>query len=277
MKKIITIGITGLVLLFISGHIHAQNSQPFSVITPFRLTVTYAKTTNLIFPYAIQSVDRGSRDLLVQKAKGVDNILEVKAGKRGFEETNLTVITADGKLYSFLVNYLDTPSVYNIRFTGLKSADVADLSTGLPNQAELTIVSAQVAGEKEKLCAVRDKRFGMKLQLQGIYILHGIFYYQFELSNGTAIDYDVEQFRFFIRDKKIIKRTAEQELPLTPVNAYGDTARITAHTAQILVFALPKFTIPEQKYLEIQVMEKNGGRNLALKISNRELTESKSL
>lgn len=46
----------------------------------------------------LKSVDRGSKDVLAQKAKGVESILQVKAAKTNFDETNLTVINADGKL-----------------------------------------------------------------------------------------------------------------------------------------------------------------------------------
>src|SRR3546814_18758334 len=69
-------------------------------IEPGYLSVSYDKTTNLVFPYNIKSVDRGTRDVLVQKARNVENVLQVKAGHEAFTETNLTVITADGHLYS---------------------------------------------------------------------------------------------------------------------------------------------------------------------------------
>src|SRR5687768_2136525 len=84
-------------------------SAAITILKSYPMGITYAKTTNLIFPYAIKSVDRGSPDVLAQMAKGVDNILLVKAGSKNFPETNLTVITTDGKLYSFLVGYTSQP------------------------------------------------------------------------------------------------------------------------------------------------------------------------
>jgi hypothetical protein len=41
-----------------------------------------------------------------------------------------------------------------------------------------------------------------------------------------------------------------------------------------LVFALEKFTIPDAKYLAIQIMEKNGGRHLSMKINNRKIMQA---
>ena len=57
------------------------------------LHIGYSKTTSIVFPYAIKSIDKGSPDVLMQKAKGVENILLIKAAKQNFTQTNLTVIT----------------------------------------------------------------------------------------------------------------------------------------------------------------------------------------
>src|SRR6476659_3602301 len=85
-----------------------------SYIESYKLEVTYYKTTNLIFPAAITSVDRGSQDILVQRATNVENILRIKADVKYFTETSLSVITADGKFYSFVVDYADQPAYLNI-------------------------------------------------------------------------------------------------------------------------------------------------------------------
>ena len=78
------------------------------------MEITFNKTTNLIFPYSVKSVDRGSKDILVQQPKGTENIIQIKAGKPKFTQTNLSVITIDGKLYSFIVDYTSQPNQLNI-------------------------------------------------------------------------------------------------------------------------------------------------------------------
>src|SRR6267378_7169742 len=80
-----------------------------SAVQTHHVEVTYNKTSNIVFPTIITSVDRGSRDILAQKAKGVENVLQLKAGKENFPETSLTVITADGILHQFTVNYSSQP------------------------------------------------------------------------------------------------------------------------------------------------------------------------
>jgi hypothetical protein len=52
---------------------------------------------------------------------------------------------------------------------------------------------------------------------------------------------------------------------------------VNGKTNLSIVVALQKFTIPDKKMLVVQLMEKNGGRNLSLKINNREMVKAKTI
>src|SRR4051812_31287454 len=100
-----------LILILLKVNCLGQTERgAISFIDPYPLQITYNKTTNLVFPYAVKTVDRGSSDVLVQKARYADTILQLKAGREGFRETNLSVVTTDGKLYSFLLQYAPSPA-----------------------------------------------------------------------------------------------------------------------------------------------------------------------
>src|SRR3954465_2162110 len=106
-----------LILILLNVKCLGQTEKgAISFIDPYPLQITYNKTTNLVFPYTIKSVDRGSPDILVQKARYADTILQLKAGREGFKETNLSVVTTDGKLYSFLLQYVPSPARLNYLF-----------------------------------------------------------------------------------------------------------------------------------------------------------------
>jgi conjugative transposon TraN protein len=276
MKKISVVMITGVFLFLTSIKAFSQSftATKVAVIEPYTLSITFYKTTNLIFPYAIKSVDRGSADIIVQKAKGVENILQLKAAKQNFRETNLTVITADGKFYSYIVDYSDNSPVLNLQF--LKDSDEeakTSFSSGI-NESDVQTIARKIVGEKRTIYRVKDKRYGMKLQLRGLYINEDVIYYQIELQNRSNINYDIDQFRFFIRDQKKLKRTASQEMEIRPFYINGDTATVQGQSEHLFVFALPKFTIPDMKFLYVQLMEKNGGRNLELKIHNKTIIKA---
>ena len=280
MKKISAVMITGIFFVLTSINAFSQDAigSKTAVIEPYHLAITYFKTSNLVFPYAIKSVDRGSKDVLVQKAKGVENVLQVKAGKQGFEETNLTVITADGYFYSVILNYSADPSTLNIRFIppGQKNAD-ALFSTGFMNDAEMQADAEMIMGRKRTVRGIKDKKYGMKFRLNGLFIRDNVMYFKIQLENRSNINYDIDQLRFFIRDQQKSKRTAIQELEVKPLYAHNDTTTVTGQMEHVFIFALPKFTIPDKKHLAIQVMEKNGGRHLELKVNKSAIVRAKAL
>lgn len=280
MKKISAVMATGIILVLFSVQLYAQNNaEPnVTVIKPYFLPITFYKTTNLVFPYAIKSVDRGCRDILAQKAKGVDNILQVKAGKLGFDQTNLTVITADGKLYSYILNYTDTPSVLNIRFSNTTAVHPeAFFSNVSINEAQIQADADTVATAKGTIHGIMDKSYGMKMKMSGLYIKGDVLFCRINVQNRSNINYGIDQLRFYIRDQKKSKRTATQELEVTPLYVKGDTSVIAGQTEKVFVYALPKFTIPDKKYLAIEVMEKSGGRHLKIQVYNKTIVRAKLL
>jgi conjugative transposon TraN protein len=281
MKRISAVMITGIILFTINSNTFSQSRiQSFktTIIEPYHLNITLTKTTNLIFPYPIKSVDRGSRDVLAQKAKGVESILLLKAGRENFTETNLSVITSDGKLYSFIVNYSINPALLNISFTTDTSLEeTVPLLQSENNEAQLQLTSEQLAKEKRMLHAIHDNKYKVQFRLNGIYIKGDVVFYQLEIRNLSNINYDIDMLRFFIKDEKKSKRTASQEIEIQPLYVYGDTSATKGQSKNILVFALRKFTIPNRKYLSIQLMEKNGGRHLQLRVHNRTIVKAKLL
>lgn len=86
------------------------------VISPQRVEVAYSKTVHILFPSQVKYVDLGSTDIIAGKAVDAENVVRVKAAVRNFaDETNFSVITADGRFYNFNAVYSDEPSRLSIR------------------------------------------------------------------------------------------------------------------------------------------------------------------
>ncbi len=259
---------------------YAQQSAgpgPAVGVTPSSLAVSLYKTSHLVFPFAVKSVDRGSGEILVEQDAALGNVLRVKAGKPGFRETNLTVITADGGLYSFLVTYAADPAVLTLLLpeaTPPGSVPALVGETGC-NEASAQRDAARVAADKTPLPGRRDNKFGMQLALRGIYVRGETMYYRLRLRNNSDIPYAADGLRFLIRDKQHTRRTATQEQELQPCYVYGGPASVAAQSERDLVVALPKVTLPATKYLAIRLMEKNGGRHLQLKVPYHMLLRAK--
>lgn len=89
-----------------------------------------------------------------------------------------------------------------------------------------------------------------------------------KIENYSKIGYDIEQVRFFVKDQKRSERTASQELEIKPLYVANNTTTVSDYSEHVIVYALPKFTIPDKKYLSVQLMEKGGGRHLRLQVKN---------
>jgi conjugative transposon TraN protein len=260
-------------LTMLSGYAQFVNEKIGLTKEEFKnLHIGYSKTTSIVFPYVIKSIDKGSPDVLMQKAKGVENILLVKAAKQNFNQTNLTVVTADNRLYVFVLSYDESCPDLNIKAdnTAVVSGNIL-FSTENDNQKKIEQYASLALFKKKKLERLKRSGFEMKLNVTGIFIHQDILYFRLLLGNTSKINYEIDQLRFFIRDQKKSKRTASQEIEILPLYASASSDVIPDKSEVSVIYAFGKFTIPEKKYLTIQLIEKNGGRQLEMDIKNRDL------
>lgn len=238
------------------------------------LRVANNMTTSLVFPFAIISADKGSEAIVVDKAKGVENILLVKAYDSDFVPTNLTIVTADGNLYSFIVNYSESsPNINQVITAELAVKQQVVFSPEIENKSKIEHNANLCLLKTKFLKGFKSKEFNLGIQVTGIYVQDNLFYFRLHLINDSMIDFEVDQLRFFIRDQKKSKRTASQELEIIPVGIF-DSITIVPHESELeRVVVTPKFTISNKKYLIIQLLEKNGTRQVGLKLNRRALTK----
>jgi conjugative transposon TraN protein len=222
------------------------------------------KTVSLVFPAVIVSTDRGSDLMIVQKA--ADNILKVKSASDSCPETNLTVVTADNKLYSFIVRYAEHPAHLTIHLG-------VDANVRVVNK--LDPLCDKVLKLKANLMGLKYSSGKVSLQLAGWYVQGPFMFCKLKIENRSQIGYDIEQLRFYIRDNTSIRRTASQEIIQQPLVVSGDTATVGGRSARVWVIGLNKFTIPDEKHFEVEVLERNGGRHLYLRVYNRQLMLAK--
>ncbi|NOT76982.1 MAG: conjugative transposon protein TraN [Cyclobacteriaceae bacterium] len=240
--------------------------------------VTFNKTSTIVFAAVIKSVDRGSRDVLAQKAKGVENVLQVKAARRDFPQTNLTVITADGVLHHFTVNYSEQPTSLTMVTDQLADPPVDPLIfQSALTETDIENYSAGIAKDKRRILGVSESGNKMVITLLGIYIKSDVMFYHFRIVNRSNIDYDIDFLKFYIRDKARIKRTASQEIEIRPLHIYGNDKEVKGNSSTDIVYALQKFTIPEAKYLQVELFEQNGGRHFNMNIKNRTIVNARLL
>lgn len=267
-----------------------QAQIPQSEITPRQVEVSVNKTTHLIFPAPVQYVDLGSTDIIADKATGAANVVRLKAAVRDFQaETNLTVITADGRFYAFDVRYADDPGQLSIRIMNDLQAQIPEgKAPTVPvrldaldgdDAARIDSAMEQIYNnDKPQIKHIGYKRYGLQTLLTGIYIdSEGWLYFGIEMRNDSRIPFDIDHIRMYVRDKRLPRRTAVQDIEIVPVRRLHPLSEIDTGKTGRTVWAIPKMTIPDGKALHIDIYERGGGRHQSLRVENRDILAAKPI
>lgn len=251
-----------------------------TTVIPYKLEVGYNTTTVIIFPVPLlPAADRGNREIIIQQEKLINNILKIKAAKSDFKPTNLHVYTVDGKLYVFNITYTEYPgfTTFNLNKLFQDNSISAPLLVDRKLSKESHLVeTARKARETRQFFSKAVQENDMKLQLRTVHTTSDWLVFGFNLSNLSNLNYDIDFIRFYIQDKKRVKRSSIQEQEITPI--YIDpVTTVTGQQRSRFVIIVPKFTIPDKKQFLIEIFEKGGGRHLTIKVKNKHLLKAKTL
>ena len=270
-------------------------------IRPLRIEAGFTKTVHILFPSPVTYIDIGSMDIIAGKADGAENVVRVKAAVRNFAaETNLTVITEDGGFFTFDVYYAENPVVSTLNLTvqepqpeSMKKPAAVGYPQPTAPASEGRVLLREVGREKPATIkrmlndiyrqnrtdvkGIRTKKYGIGVEVLGIYVFNDVIYIHSCISNDTNISFEVDARHFIVADRKLTKRTAQQQSTLEILRVCNDPAVVRGHQRQRTVFALPKLTISDDKVLLLEIIEKNGARHQTVEIPAEELLEAKLL
>lgn len=257
--------------------VNAQNSE--KQVNLLQLPeIPISEGVNLLFisPEPIDFVDLSTNNLVGDLP--ADNIARVKIreSKDGSEKLNLGdgqescgVITIVGQ--SFIAQYR---TVYrNITYGNpltniqIQPEDMQPLE--FPKEqfssVELRRFTQEIIEKKIDRPLRVEKKFKMSLQLNNAYVLNDYIFLDISMLNKTHLNYNIEDVKFTIEDKKIYKSTNNQTVALTPIYQMFNIAKFRRRYRNIFVFK--KFTYPNGKVLKIRVLENPiSGRTIELKI-----------
>lgn len=249
MKKWILFGL----LIFWAWVSEAQHLSPIR-----QLAVAINRTTNLIFPAAIVSIDRGSANIIVQKS--TDFVLRVKADTVFTDTTNLTVITSDGKLYSFLVLFSPSPAQLTI-----------DLGAGeaLDKDTSLMSIVRKVQPLRHNLYGIRYSAGKVKLAVVGMYSTGKLLALQLSITNHSSLSFAVGKLRLRLVTSNAPRRSPVQEVEIPPLMIEPNALKVSHKQAGILIVLVPVSELNTKQDLHITIDEAQGDRHLRLSIANR--------
>ena len=298
------------VLLLATSGGWAQVNDRFTAdawLPVYDLEVTQSKTTALVFPEEVISADVGSIGLLVEKFEKAKNILRVKANRTNFDETSLTVVTGDGKVWTFVVHYTNSPDYLSVDLRSAKPLPVASLSKAQSSLVPLPVtdddsdpveaaqlsepamleggelnpatIKALVEQSSEASRHIRDLGINghrLNFTLRNIFVRNNVMFFQLNVRNRSQIDYEVSVINLLVRDQQRSKRASQQEIAYEPIHSDLGKEVIKGKEQLTFTYALPKITIPDNKVLWVQLYEKGGGRHLEFPVMSRDINRAKS-
>lgn len=258
--------------------------------------ISDGKTTHLIFPTDVKYYDYGSADVGVEETTE-PNIIKVKAAIQNFQNTNLTVMTSDNVFYSFMLEYEYSPKELNYFIKeeqGLKYQKSAESSSGqensnvevgaskdsIPSELKTDLVQFDLLKKiKTDGFIVGTRNSRITLVLKEILVDKDNLYFILDAKNESAINYDVEFIKFFIKPKRQRKQSTIQDIEITPLNSVNVPKVLVRNPDGLsyFSFALKKLTIADDKKFVVEMWEKNGERSVELEISNKVLLDAKNL
>lgn len=292
--------LTLIAALVLTANVMAKNHAPEASpqIIPMRIEAGFTKTVHILFPSPVTYIDIGSMDIIAGKADGAENVVRVKAAVKDFAaETNLTIITEDGGFYTFDVHYAENPAIstVNLSLQEPRSEQPAASNPPQPQPSQVAaeghVLLREVGREKPATVkrmlndiyrqnrtdvkGIRTKKYGIGVEVLGIYVHNDVIYIHTCISNDTNISFEVDSRRFVVVDRKLTKRTAQQQTPSDILRVCNDPSIVRGRQRQRTVFALPKLTISDDKVLLLELIEKNGARHQTVEIGSKELLQAK--
>jgi hypothetical protein len=239
------------------------------------LPVSGRKMTNVIFPVDIAAGVRVSRDVLVQKVKGVENVIELKALKRDFLPTNLAVYGKDGRLYSFVLHYVEDTTVLDYRVVRDGDAMLPAVRlSGFPVDPERLREDGERLADGRGYLHSRVSADGLRLWLKGVYLRDSLLWLSLEMVDRTAMGLKVGSLRIYVEVRKQVKRMASQEVEVAPVYTEG-LAVVPGLGRRASAVALQPMLVGRGKRLVIEVTDETGDRRVVMKVKGKWLMKAR--
>ena len=195
----------------------------------------------------------------------VGNVLRLKPIEEG--ANGIVTIVTERYFVQYMLVYTDElDKVYtrhNIQYSELRSLmDPEKVLT----KADMYDYASKMFVQKKRYYDVSTVSKRLKVTLNNIYTVDKYFFIDLSLKNRSNIQFDIDQIRFKVEDKRMTKATNLQSVEIKPIITYLGDISFKRNYRNIFVFE--KSTFPEDKVFTIEISEKQiSGRTIILRIS----------
>ncbi|WP_026809921.1 DUF4138 domain-containing protein [Arenibacter latericius] len=238
------------------------------------------KNVALFFPEAIRQGITGSNNYIFTYNREREQYYGLLQATPG-EESNLLVVSSNGSIFSYIVKYNKELTKLNYFITDSNSIGKEnEIGTVVSNRAQfLDTIDSEVPyykrfckyllQEKKKIGRIKKRNQGIVLSLDNIVFNKKELYFVIKLVNNSSLDYDLNFLDLSLETRQKGKRKSLQKLIKEPVFKYNLPNRVVKGGMVRLVYVVPKFSLSNDRRMTFNLNEKNGQRDIELKVSHR--------
>ncbi len=285
MKKYLFI--SGFLVIAIFTNLAAQEIKAQKPV----LDTIYAndhKNVALFFPEPIRQGITGSENFVFTYNRETQQHLGLLQATPG-KESNLLIIGNSGSIFSYIIRYseqlkklnyfiAETNSIGNVflvsegiedikKDEGLKEDSAKSIS--FSNENYFRKFCSYLIEKKQGIGRIKKRKNDIVLRLENIVFEKEQFFFVLEIQNRSTIDYEVNFLELSVQTKKNGKRKSMQKLVQEPSLKFQMPEIIKEGQSVKFIFVMPKFSIAEDKDVILDLNEKNGERDLKLKVKQR--------
>ena len=262
-------------LILASFFAEAQNSSSLDTIF-----ANDKKNVSLFFPNPIRQGIVGSDNFIFTYNREKEQYFGLLQAKPG-NASNLLIINANGSIFSYIVSYKEqleklnyfVPQSQSIGFEQPKFTEKSD-STNVANLfTDKTFYYERFCSflltRKQHIGNIQKRKNGIVLSLENIVFNKEELYFIIKIENKSTLDYDLNFLDISVQTRKQGKKKSLQRISKLPNFKYNLPYKVTEKEINRMVYVLPKFSLGNDKMVILELNEKNGERNLKLKVSNK--------
>jgi hypothetical protein len=260
-------------MVFCINHMMAQ--QPLDTI--------YANDTKnvaLFFPEPIRQGITGSDNFVFtynREKEQYFGLLQATPGK----ESNLLIINRNGAIFSYIVrykkqltklNYFIPPSnsIGNEKPIKSDSIPVVTSEKNIDNRTYYyQKFCSYLLNRNQRIGRIKKQTQGIVLNVENIVFDKSALYFVIQIENNSTLDYDLNFLNLSIETRQKGKKKSLQRLYQEPIYKHNLPSKIAEGKMIRFVYVLPKFSLSDDRRVILELNEKDGERNIELKISHR--------
>ena len=262
-------------LILASFFVEAQNSSSLDTIF-----ANDKKNVSLFFPNPIRQGIVGSENFVFTYNREKEQYFGLLQAKPG-EASNLLIINTNGSIFSYIVAYREqleklnyfVPQSQSIGYEQLKFTEKSD-STNVANLfTDKTFYYERFCSflltRNQHIGNIQKRKNGIVLSLENIVFDKEELYFIIKIENKSTLDYDLNFLDISVQTRKQGKKKSLQRISKLPNFKYNLPNKVAEKEIKRMVYVLPKFSLGNDKMMILELNEKNGERNLKLKVSNK--------